>query len=133
MFGTTNTGTACTTGIESQGDPDKTHAIISLPAPKANLAKEFKKTPTHKQRRLADHIHAFLLQDSPDQTQINDAENKAVVGIINIPKSSTIWVLHSFVVGTNPIGGSSPISGNILSLVGDVSSAKPPQDMVLPR
>ena len=55
------------------------------------------------------------------------------MGIINIPKSSTIRVLHSFGVGTNPIGGSSPISGKILSIVGDGFSANPPQAMVLPR
>ena len=55
------------------------------------------------------------------------------MGIINIPKSSTIRVLHSFGVGTNPIGGSSPIAGKILSLLGDGCSVNPPQATVLQR
>ena len=97
------------------------------------MAKELDKTPTHDHFRIAAHLQAFLLHDSPDLTQINDAENKPVVGIINIPKSSTIQVLHSFGVGINPIGGSSPIAGKILSLVGDGSSANPPQAIVFPR
>ena len=131
---TTNTGTACTTGTASQEeDTDETQASISLHAPKANLAKEINKTPLYKKCRLAAQLHTFLLQDSPNLTQINDAENKPAVGIINIPISSTIRVLHSFVVGTNPIGGSYPISGNILSLVGNGSYDSPPQAMVLPR
>ena len=55
------------------------------------------------------------------------------MGVINIPKTSTIRVLHYFGVGTNPIGGSSPITKKILSLVGNVSSDNPHQAMVLPR
>ena len=96
MFGTTNSGTAHTTGTASQEDPDETQASIILPAPNANLDKDINKTPTHEKSRLAYHIHAFLLQDSPDLTQTNDAENKPVVGTINTPKSSTIRVLHYF-------------------------------------
>ena len=42
-----------------------------------------------------------------------------------------IRVIHSFGVRTNPIGGSSPIAGNIPSLAGDGSSANPPPDMIL--
>ena len=133
MVGMANSGTARTMGTASQEDPDETHASISLPTPKYNLAKDLDKTPNHEHRRLAVQLQAFLLQDSPDLTQLNDAENKPVVGIINIPKSSTIQVLHSFGVGINPIGGYSPIAVKILSLVGDGSSANPPQAMVLPR
>ena len=55
------------------------------------------------------------------------------MGIINIPKSSTIRVLHSFGVETNPIGGSSPINVNTFSLAGYDSYTNPPQSMVLPR
>ena len=109
MVGTTTSRTARTTGTAIQEeDPDETQASISLPAPKANLAKDLNKTPLYEQRRLAAQLHAFLLQESPDLTQLNDAENKPVMGITNIPKSSTIRVLHSFGVGANPIGGSSP-------------------------
>ena len=132
MVGTTNTRTALTLGTASQDNKtDETQESISLPAPNSNLAKELHNTPTHNQLRLASQIHAFLLQDSPDLTQLDDAENKPIVEIINIPKSSTIRVLHSFGVGTNPIGGSSPISGKIISLVVDGSYANPPQAMVL--
>ena len=133
MVGTTKAGTARTTGIAIQEDIDKTQVRISLPAPKANLAKELYNTPTHKQRCLPAQIHAFLLQESPNLTQLNDDEKQPVMGIINIPKSSTIRVLHSFGVRTNPIVGSPPIAGKILSLVGDVSSSNPPQSMLLPR
>ena len=130
---TTNTGTARTTVTASEeGYPDKTQASISLPAPKANLAKDLDKTPLYKQRRLVALLHAFLLQYSLDLTKLNDAENKPVVEIINIPKSSTIQVLHSFGVRTNPIGGSYLIAGKIISLVGNGSSTNPPQAMVLP-
>ena len=55
------------------------------------------------------------------------------MGIINTPKSITIRVLHSFGVGTNFIGGYYTISVKRISLAGNVSSAKPPQAMVLPR
>ena len=132
MVRTTNTGTARTTGTASQENPDKIQASISLPSPKANLAKDINKTPTHDQFCLVAQLCAFLIHDSPDLTQLNDAEKNPVVGIINIPKSSTIRVLHSFGVGTNPIGGYSPIAGKILSLLVDDSSANPPQDMVPP-
>ena len=73
MVGTTNAGTALTTGTATQEDPDETQASISLPAPKANLSKDLYKTPNHKQRRLEAQIHAFLLQDSPNLTQLNYA------------------------------------------------------------
>ena len=133
MIGTTNDGTARTTSTASQEEPYETQARISLSAPKANLDKDLYRTPTHYQSNLLAQLHAFLLQDSPNLTQLNDAENKPVVRIINYPKSSTIRVLHSFGIGTNPIGGSYPISGKIISLVGDVSPANDPQDMVFPR
>ena len=134
MVATTTAGTALTTGTTIHTDKtDRTQAAINLPLPTANLAKELDKTPIHEQRRLAAQLHAFLLQDSPDLTQLNDAENKPVEGIINIRKSSTIRVLHSFGVGTNPIGGSSTIAGKIISLAGDGSSANPPQAMVFPK
>ena len=42
-------------------------------------------------------------------------------------------VPHHFRVGTNPMGRSSTITGKILYRVGDGSSAKPSQAMVLPR
>ena len=104
MVGTTNAGTARTMGTASQEEyPDETQAITSLTAPKENLAKELDKTPLYEQIRLEDDIHALHLQDSPNLTHLNDAENKPAVGIMNIPKSSTIRVLHSFGVGTNPI------------------------------
>ena len=122
MVWTTNAGTARTTGTASQEDPDETQASISLPAPKANLSKELCKTPTHEQRRQAAQLHAFLFQDSPYTNQLNDAENNPLVGIINIPKSSTARFLHYFGVGTNPIGGSPHFTGNTLYLVGDGSS-----------
>ena len=102
MVGTTTAGTARTTGKSRQEYPDETQEIISLPALKANLYKELYKTPTYEQRRLAAQSHALLLQDSPVIIQLNDAENNLFVGIINIPKSSTIRVLHSFEVRTNP-------------------------------
>ena len=134
MVGTTNTGNARTTGTASQEeDPNKTQASIRLPVPKANMSKEIRNNLLYDQRRLAAHIHAFLLQDSPDITQINDAEHNPVVGIINIPKSSMIRFLHSFGVGSKPIWGYPPIAGKIQSLVGDGSSDNPPQAMVLPR
>ena len=104
MVGTTDSGTSRTTGTANQEeDPDETQAIIILTAPKENLAKELEKTPLYEQILLAAQIYALLLQESPDITHLNDAENKPSVGIINIPKSSTIRVLHSFGVGTNPI------------------------------
>ena len=106
MFGMSNAVTACVPGTESQEYPDKTQASTSLPAPKANLTKDLYKTPTHEQCQLTAQIHAFLFHDPPDLTHLNDSENKPDVGIINTPKSSTIQVLHSFGVGTNPIGGS---------------------------
>ena len=55
------------------------------------------------------------------------------MGIINIPKSITIRALHSFGVGTNPIGWSYPIDDKILSLAVNGPSDNAPQDMVLPR
>ena len=79
------------------------------------------------------HFHIFLLHESPNITHINDAENRPVVGIINIPKPSTIWVIHSFGVRTNPTGGYSPISGKIIYFTGHGSFANPTQAMVLPR
>ena len=85
MFRMTNSGTARTTGTASQEDLDKTRLSISLPARKANLAKCLEKTPTYNQCRLAAQIHAFLLQDSLNLTRLNDAGNKPVMGIINIP------------------------------------------------
>ena len=92
MVVTTTTGTVLTTGTVFQIDKTgETQSSISLPLPKANLAKEIHQTPIHNQSRLAAHLHDFLLQDSPDLTQINDAENKPVMGIINIPKLITIW------------------------------------------
>ena len=133
IFWTTNAVTARTTGTASQEDLDETQASISLYAPKANLAKELYNTPTQEHLLLAAQIHSLLLQDSPDRTQLNGAENKPVVGIINIPKSSMIRVLHSFGVGTKPIGVSYPIYGKILSLVGNLLSTNPPQAMLLPR
>ena len=99
----------------------------------ATLAKDIQKTLLGDQNRLSAQIHTFLLQDSLDIIKINNSDKNPVVGIINIPKSSTIRVLHYFGVGTNPIGGSSPISGNIIFLVGNGSSENPPQAMVLPR
>ena len=105
MAVTTNVGTALTTGTARQADKtDNTQASIILPSPKANIDKDIHKTPTNGQRRLSTQIHTLLLQDSPDITHINDSENKPVAGIINIPKSITIRALHSFGVGTNPIG-----------------------------
>ena len=126
MVGTTNSGTTRTTGTAIKEDPDDTLASISLPTPKGKMTKELYKNPNHYQLRLASQLHTFLLQDSTNLTQLNDVEKKLVVGIINIPKSSTIRVLHSFGVGTNPIGGSFTIVINIISLVGDGSSANPP-------
>ena len=86
MVGTTNSGTARTMVISSQEDPDKTQASISLLVPNSNLSKYLYKTPTNEQLRLSAQLHSFLLQASPDLTQLNDAENKPVVGIINILK-----------------------------------------------
>ena len=133
IVGTTNSGTACTTGKASQEYPEENQASISLTTPKANLAKDIDKNPTQNQRRILAHLHIFLLQDSTDLTQLNDAKNMPFTGIINIPKSSTIRVVHSFGVETNPIGGSFPIAGKILSLVVDGSSYNPPHSMVFPR
>ena len=134
MVTTADAGADLTTGtVNHEEKTNKTQATISLPSPTGNLAKELHKTPIDNQRLLSVQIHTFLLQESPDLTQINDAENSPVVGIINIPKSSTIWVLHSFGVSNNPIGVSSSVSGNILSISGDGSSSKPSQSIVLPR
>ena len=133
MVVTTISGTSLTTGTKIQADKtDGTQVSISLPLPKANLAKYIHKTPTYDQRSLGAQLHTFLLQDSPDLTQSNNDENKPVMGIINIPKSSTIRVLHSFGFGTNLIKGSSTISGNIY-FTGDGLFDKPPHAMVLPR
>ena len=47
MVVTTTAGTALTKGTTSQADKkDKTQEIISLPSPKANLAKDLHKNPT---------------------------------------------------------------------------------------
>ena len=92
--------------------PEDTHATFYNSASFGRDSGKLDKTLTHEQFLTA-QLHAFLHQDSPNPTQINDAKNKPVVEIINIPKSSTIRVLHSFVVGTNRIGGSSLIAGNI--------------------
>ena len=113
--------------------PEDTHDTFYNSASFRRDLGNLNKNPTHEQSRLSSQLHAFLPQDSPDLTQLNDAENKPVVGIINIPKSSTIRVLHSFGVGTNPIGGSSSIAGNILYLVGNGFSANPSQGIVLLR
>ena len=104
MVWKTNAVTFRTTGTASQEDRDEKQASIILPSPKANLSKELYNNPTDEQRGLAAQFHDFFLQDSPDLTHLNDAGKRPVVGIINIPKSITIRVLHSFGVGTNPIG-----------------------------
>ena len=127
MVATTTASTALTKGTSSHKDKtNKTQETITLPSPTDKLAKELKNTPIDEQRRLAAQLQSSLPQDSPHLTQLNDDKNKPAVGIINIPKSSTIRFLHSFGVGTNPIGVSSPISGNILSLAGNGSSDNPP-------
>ena len=133
MVGKTNSSTNPHHGHSNPRRRSRRDSGISLPAPKANLTKELDKTPIYEQSCLVAQLHAFLLQDSPDITQLNFSKIKAVLRIINIPKSSMIRVLHFFGVGTNPIGGSSPIAGKILSLVDDGSSANPPQAMVIPR
>ena len=133
MVEKTNVITDLNTGITSQANKkDKTQATISLPEPKASLAKELYKTPTHQQRCLAAQLQKLLLQDSPDLTKLNGAGKKPVVGIINIPKSSTTRVLQSFVIGTNPIVGSYPITSKILSIAGYGSYANPTQAKVIP-
>ena len=113
--------------------PEDTHDTFYNSASFRRDLDNLNKNPTHEQIRLSSQIHAFLPQDSPDLTQLNYAENKPVVGIINIPKSSTIRVLHSFRVWTNPVGRSSNISGKTLSLVAYGSSVNPIQAMVPPR
>ena len=64
---------------------EDTHAIFYNSASFGQDSGKLDKTPTHEQFPAA-QLHAFLLQDSPDLTQLNDAEKKPVVGIINIPK-----------------------------------------------
>ena len=128
--------TAYTTGAVGAKDKDKnqeTKANIVLPPPTSTLAKEIPKNPLEEKCGIADHIHTLFLQYSQYLTQLDDTYNKPVVGIINMPKSSTIRFLHSFGSGKNPIGGSSPIAGKILSLVSNSYSKNPPQDMVLLR
>ena len=120
------------TNAEYKDKNQETQANIVLPSPMANLSKELQKTLLGNQQRLSAQINAFLPQDSSDITQLNDADNKPVVGIIKTPKSSTIKLLHYFGVGTNPIGGSYPITGKILPLAGNGSSENPPYAMVLP-
>ena len=134
MVSTTDAGTSLTrwTSIHEH-KTNGTQATIILTSPMSNLAKELHKTIIDEQCRLASQLHTFLLRDSPDLTQLNDAENKPVAEITTIPKSSTIWVLHSFGVGTNPIGRSYPITGKTLSLSGYGLSANPYQAMVLPK
>ena len=134
MVSTIASGATLTTGTSSHEDKtNKTQATIRLPSPKANPNKDLHKTPINNQRRLMAHFHIFLLHDSPNITHINDAENRPVVGIINIPKSSTIWVLRSFGVRTNLTGGYSPTYGKIIYFTGHGSSTNPTQAMVLPR
>ena len=134
MVITTVNGIALATGTAIQADKiDETQERISLPPTKANLAKELHNNQTNEHHLLTAQIHTFLLQESPNLTQLNDAENNPVVGTLNIPKSIMIRVLHYFGAGTNPIGVSSLISVKILSLVGNGSSTKPTQSMVFPR
>ena len=91
MVSTTAAGVALTTGSASHEDKtNKTQATIILNLPTAKLDKELQTTPIKDQIRLVAQLHTFLLQDSTNLTQINGAENKPVMGIINIPKSSTI-------------------------------------------
>ena len=63
MVGTTDAGTAPTTGTAIQANKtDENQASIILTAPNANLAKDIHKTPTHKKICIASHINAFLIQ-----------------------------------------------------------------------
>ena len=95
-------------GVKEKEKNQETQANIILISPTTTLANELHKTLFDKKIHLTAQLHTFLLREPPDLNQLNDPENKPVVGTINTPKSSTIRVLHFFGVGTNPIRGSSP-------------------------
>ena len=124
-------GTVNTNAVSAADQETQSNIILSSPT--STLDKDFHKTLLNEQLRLEAQLHTFLLQDSPDLEKLNDTDNNPVLGIINIPKSSTIRVIRFFGVVTNPIGVSSPISGKILSIASDGSSKNLPHIMVLQR
>ena len=73
--------TTLSTGTAIHADKtDETQIVISLPSTMANLSKKLYNNSIHKQCHILAHIHIFLLQDSPNITQLNDALKKHSCG-----------------------------------------------------